>query len=313
MARYKIILKSQSGLTLVELLVSLGVLGIVLLISSSQLALFSNLMHNAERKQEASGLAHQIETLVSSSHNCTISLENKTVNPTGEVAVDDLFYAVEDPAALGTYIKAANPAFQRGATVGSTIISDLRVKVVEKLSGLPRRYLSEVVFTLTDKVDEEQYSFAGIPVLLTTDASDVVQYCTTIDGGGDALKEKLCEITGSGMQIYDPATGECKPRITGTWYTGTEAGASCPDGHKLVNPSDPWNTCDADPPAGWTDSFDTKRNFKDGTTVGAPTWLKPISQGANACRCVYAQDIADTSSFVCKALCYDPADPGIIF
>lgn len=302
--------KNQKGMTLIEIMISLGLLTITLGAMSSQLVGFLSSLGKLERKYEASEISISINRLMASTRDCTATLSGLNINPTSPTRVNGLYYGVENPD--GSFSKAPNAHFGNNQTIGKISLRDIELAVVEKISDTPPRYVTQLRYNIFDSIDQSQMQTRPISILVTSDASNRIDSCANLAMGSDtAIEEKACSWKGP-LMMFDPETRTCKEReIEKQWFKGTNTVALCGEGwERLPPPIDQGqaSVCQADPPPGWNDpNYQEKsRVYSNGTSIAtgpkyfAP-WLKP---NMNGCHCLLANDLADQSTFTCRVQCF---------
>ena len=310
---------NTKGFSIVELVVALGLFGIVASLMASQ---FSNLMKTAakaERRQQVNVAANMIDRLLTTGESCTKSLEGLALDTNADpnnrnrgTKVSDLYYAVQNPALPGTFKKAGQPSFTVNTPVGQNItLEEIKIQVSQQIvSGNSPQFLAELQYKVKDDVDGQSFRITPTTVALTTNSSNVITHCATSLVGGNVAKEKLCDISSDGLKIYNPRTGECIDRYPRKWVVGDHRTAKCPGGHRRYVSSNTSDFCGVALPSGFSDNYPSmSRNYEGGRVGTASPNVALFDHSVdNSCTCIYASDV-NNSAFRCKVACMDLSAP----
>ena len=225
---------NYKGFSLIEVVLSIGILSVVLLASHTLVLNFLKATSRLDSRIEAINMAGQIDRLLTSGHNCTVSLKGITLHPSSLSQINSLYYAMEDSSNPGSYIRAKSPAFVISENHLQRVnIKSFDILLVQEISQNPKQYLAEIKSSVVDK-SQNLINTPPSMVMLTTDSSNVVEYCSNVFSNKSSFKERLCEITSDGFKMYDHSTGKCIDKFEPQWVEGENRFASCPIGYKKV-------------------------------------------------------------------------------
>lgn len=303
--------KKESGFTLVEVMVATVVMLFVLFALSNYSVSFIKANAKLERKMEANTISRQITALVHQGQNCKVSLQNVTINTAVNSATNfsELYYGIKNPS--NQYVRASTPAYRAGEVYGKIELGAMDILVRERVSQSPPRYLANIRFSISETIERQQYQTPEIPVILTTDTSNRVVFCNTVDQNENMVQEKVCDFVGGGLYLYDPVSGTCVPNpdISFEWTDGSSAIATCPAG-SLIHPGSAFDACGVRNPSGHVDSFvQPPRRYLSGFEYDRPPRHVQFSKdpASRSCRCDYAIDLSmPASAYQCRVQCFRP-------
>ena len=294
-------IRSEAGLSFIELIVTLGITSIVMLGISSLMETSVKMKKGIELSAKQLDLVNQIRVVLKKPNSCTLNLKGLTLdssNPKGQVI--DLFY----PKA-----GAADPSV---FTKGLSISKDLETRGIqlEPLRMVPYVPLDTETWLVKVLINtKKKGNFIGtreawdevIAQVAIDPATRVITNCLAMteddmpkDDGKNQFNDRICQLMSNGEQIYDPITKGCISNLT--CVPGSEYTAACPAQTEIVK-------CDA---IGVSDPGAVKvvRAYENGTTreSGPPPAICETDKATNSGKCLYATG-SDHSAAKCRACC----------
>lgn len=282
-------LKSQSGLSLVELLTTIAIVGIIAVGTLRVFAIAEGASKQAEARVQLTGIADQIRSGLASRNTCTRNLRGLALNPSEVNPV---------PVASLSYFDSRGRATKAIVSPNPQNLEGYRVQLVPKVQVSASEVLGDIEIQSLN-AQGQITSRRKVPVIARMSGSSIESCITGVDGEID-VREKTCIMTGDEYSFWNPDSQECESRRRYEYKTfyGTPTAAECAEDMQ------PEGWCWAEAPRGWRDPGRTiSRVYPDGSVeiAGADPYRCWISR--RKCTCVYAVDI-ETSGFKSAIPCY---------
>ena len=272
-------LKNQSGISMVEILTTIGIVGIITMGSLRVWSISEGATAQAKSRSELATLADEIRSGLAHRDTCTRNLEGTrlTVSDPNPTRLTSIKYFDTDGHATRDLI-AEDP--RNRAAQFAQVIPRAQISATEILSDL------EVI---SRKPDGTVLSKRKVPIIAQMDGNRIESCVAGADDTAD-MKEKVCVLTGDEYSYWDPADQRCKSKKKFKYQRvyGTPASAAC------VAPWEPTGECWADEPRGFQDDTPREtRTYPDGSTetVGGPPYLCLMTD-AMTCGCFYATGVS---------------------
>jgi prepilin-type N-terminal cleavage/methylation domain-containing protein len=295
-------LTSQSGLSLIEVLVSIAIVGCLVLALTEAIRNGALGARSVSNMQNVTSEVTELRQYLWNTNTCTGNFQGQKVALKKGLTIKDLksYDDQMNPSADPVFVMADQPK------TSSTVY-------VESASIIPQRQISDNFYV---GVVQMQLAIKGqalgaqsfsrsFPIAITTDsAAQTLTQCGALDIL--PLNDRICEIASGGTDYYDSTTQSCVSRFETKCFLGDSDSADCPAGWVLAKKKGSANSSCFDMKGGDANAPTITRTYKTIGTVtmyASPFVFKPYEdttkQGGN---CYWATD-ADTSTWKCGVNC----------
>jgi len=289
-------LEREDGFSIVEGLITMGILVMVMTLSLQLLNTSDRGWHSILRNQEQNALAEEVRVTFTNEDICMKNFGGKSISVTAP-----------NNTVTTTELNSYDPDGNKGSTLmtvgqqrGSLIPTNITLRAIAEVS--PGNLLADLTLSTqmvgapTNRVTQR-----NITMSLTV-ASGLISNCSTGLSYESKLEEKSCSIGSNGAKRWDPELQACISATPATIVLGTPFLATCPAGTVLSGAtSSCWH---GDLPPGYEDTYPPiTRTYDDGTTITRPPAVgvcRPID--TTNCECEYANGV-DPNIFQARIEC----------
>lgn len=289
-------IKCDGGFSIVEGLITMGILIMVMTLSLQLLNTSDRGWHSILRNQEQNALTEEIRVTLSNANTCAKNFGGKPIslNPAGNTVTMNELSSYDPDGKKGPTLIAVGQ--QRGNLIPRdiTLRSVAQVDVGHFLANLTLS--TQMVGAPPDKTTPR-----NITILLTLQGGLIIN-CRTGLSYESELDKKSCSIGSDGEKKWDPRVQRCVSVTPATVVYGTPFLATCPEGTALSGGS---GSCyHSDLPPGYQDNYPPiERTYDDGITLRSPPALAVCRrEGTTACTCQYATGV-DPNIFKARVEC----------
>jgi prepilin-type N-terminal cleavage/methylation domain-containing protein len=301
------VMRNQKGMTLIEIVVTLGVASIVLGVLGSFAVSTMGMFDHSAKVLMAGEAFEDIRATMTAKAQCTANLAGKSFSATDPAGL--VLQQIGNFDAAGTVVstsavvdkdyrglKVTGLALKPVAQVGTNlIIGNLEISF-KKSSGLKSGF-SDIVRVL--------------PLFVRLNAGKITECWSKVEKPGvldvAAATGTICSASSGGStNTYDPVTGTCKVGNS-QWIKGSLTSASCPAGMTVAPNPGAYSTCkgDVDGQVFQDPVAQVPVQLQNGMNIPSsrPALLQDYKNGA--CVCTWAQDLPASSlvGATCDILC----------
>ncbi|SMF80008.1 hypothetical protein [Pseudobacteriovorax antillogorgiicola] len=286
---------NQEGNSLLSLLVSVSILGII----SLAVTKLGNTANFVERQSRST---YSWTALISSAQKGFSNVKFCTKNLGGRI----LPALNESPILIQKVIDLNDRDFifpDQELTSGKGSMKVLSLSLSHHVELSNNRALGDFNIKLAKQAPNGKILSKShkIPIQFEIDPTsrEIITCSRDINFAGTDANEQICHLSSNGKKVYDPATGKCVSLTETVCYQGNRRGASC------VNPNETISSCRVE---GIEDKFSgVKRAIEGGFTTQPSASVVQLDYNSNSCTCLYALSEVDSSSARCVACCAGPS------
>lgn len=293
---------STAGYSLIEVLVAVGILGIVMAGLAGILVQSTSSMSRVNALADASTQVNLLKASLEDPTTCRLNFGGK-VPP---IANTTIKYK-QSATTLGT------PIIPFSTTPPTTLQNNQAAAVANLVS--PGMVLgtsgNQILRLKIDFVAKAENSFQAksvldFPLFAKIDpATGTILECSSrsLFYDGNALNEKICDLasTATNKLIYDPITGTCVSELEMKCTAGTATAATCAPG--AVSFADPsWRTCSVQNFSGENLTYTRRFNGVERILPMSPYICDPNPANFSV-KCQLADDLDISKGTVCMACC----------
>lgn len=299
----------NSGFSLIEITVALGILGVLVLVvanfSTTAMGFFSNINKTAS----IADLMEEMRFTMAAPNACTKNFGGRPLSMAVPLTLNSVSnYSSKLDALTGDFITSGKET--NGLKVESIrLIPQLQLTDTVIVSNL------QVEFSKTGEGAGSKTATRKIPIFAKTRAG-VIDKCWIKQEYASLEYNQMCTAaTGGALNAYDPATGACT-LASGQWFEGTSTSASCPPGASLpkgvlLRDLTIYNCKIVEPSGGIFDPLQgISTIYQDGVDrpMRRSSTMISVDPATQTCNCAYGVEIsgADVGGSKCAILCYIP-------
>lgn len=309
---------NSNGLTMIEVVVAMGMLGALMFVLMSTINLGLRGVGAIESMQNTSSLNYILKKALGQPTTCKANLGGMKLSiddPAG-ISLKGLYYPkpgdLEKPDKSKPIIHIKEVEAKKDSDQKLNIKS-ISVKPVANLST--NTMVADFVVELESGRDllgpsERVRSF---PMYVSVDDDGKILGCSDLVEQGPALDDRVCDVSSEGRMYFNAETGKCESRFEMKWFTGDQTLATCPGEYTRV-PEEVMGfrmtVCGIHTPPGFKDKSGALDQFKRTYGNGRKEKFRarvglawPNSDGS--CSCTFAVDV-DTTGMACKIHCEKP-------
>ncbi len=294
-----LILKSQGGFSLAEMVVATAIIAVVLGAFGTFTAQMYGAKSDQAARQEFNGIVNDV-ILALKGGGCRLNFANIPLEK--DKVVKDLVIRGRDNKEVA----------QKGLIGPNRMVelTDVELKTQEAMGATrwmasvhvkAKRYVHD-----TQKAERDNRPAMNlnqtIPILATTnDISQLLDCHNSGTSGGSNLRQQACALKEDGSYYWDNASKKCKSRYKTVCFKGDRFTATCGDGAIKLLPTIR-NSCRSGLQD--TDATQIPRTYEDGRVRYSklPRTFQCTPTGPLSVNCTYASDL-DSSGAICEACC----------
>lgn len=294
----------ERGMTLVEILMTMGLLALVILGSLHLISLLSKgTAHTNQNESIANTMAHLTSAFGNDDRYCTWILGGTLLNPANSAGtqIPAIYYYDLNGKKLSSLVTLNQPVDSKT----KVILSDMRLKPVSVLDSQSILANLELRFSKTGETMGSDTIHRQIPIYAVTQNGKVLT-CSTSPFSNKIINNRVCSMRSDGYAHYDPIKKTCVDNDNVKWFYGTTPfSATCGFGYKpAVAPSNPDPAqviCGAEITGGLTiPPRQYSGGFTDDSLVN--TWVAKVDTSKTTCTFTYVAEV-DSSSYRAKIKC----------
>ncbi len=299
----------NSGFSLIEITVALGILGVLVLVvanfSTTAMGFFSSM----NKTSSIADLMEEMRFTMAAPNACTKNFGGRPLSMAVPLTLNSVSnYSSKLDALTGEFLTSGKET--NGLKVESIrMVPQLQLTDTVIVSNL------QVEFSKTGEGAGPKTITRKIPIFSKIRAG-VIDKCWIKQEYASIEYNQMCTAsTGGALNYYDPATGACT-LASGQWFTGTSTSASCPPGASLpkgvqITDLTIYNCKIVEPSGGIFDPvLGISTIYQDGIDrpLRRATTMITADPDTQSCNCAYGVEIsgADIAGSSCAILCYIP-------
>jgi prepilin-type N-terminal cleavage/methylation domain-containing protein len=277
------------GFTLLEVLVSLGLVSIVLAAIGATIKIAIQQQQVVTRVSALSDMVRDIRTLVMSPDQCSSSIAGISLKSTVSQSLDALNQV--DSAGVVTKLYEKNQKYDQWMLDDIQLVIDAEIQ-----EGL---FLGKLALSVHSEVggEDSASTIRTIPLHIETDPNKIVTKCLGLADSKPELSvidfNEICNVYSKGTDQYDQGVNACKSVYQFSTFSGTAVAAQCA-------PKWEFDRCTFSF-ASDTSPTKTSAIFPNGSSLEyGPPPVVTKADGAGGCTCVSAIGVVGTT---CKVIC----------